>query len=77
MKFTGGRKLFTGGKDAGNSGTLSFTMVETHRSAVTLAVVLVVIFSTVITCLVFVPWQQTVHGVGVVTIFSPMKPLYI
>lgn len=73
MKFTGGRKLFTGGKDAGNSGTLSFTMVETHRSAVTLAVVLVVIFSTVITCLVFVPWQQTVHGVGVVTIFSPMK----
>ncbi len=73
MKFIGRRKLFSVGKDAGNSGTLSFRLVETHRSAVILAVILVVMLLTVITCLVFVPWQQSVHGIGMVSIFSPMN----
>jgi multidrug efflux pump subunit AcrA (membrane-fusion protein) len=72
-RIIGEKELFTIGEDAAISSFLSFRMVETHRSAMTLAVILVVILLTVIACLVFVPWQQTVHGRGAVSIFSPMQ----
>lgn len=73
MRFMDEKELYTSGKNAANSRFLSFRMVETHRSTATLAVVLVAILLTIIVCLVFVPWQQTVHGRGAVSIFSPMQ----
>lgn len=72
-RFLVQKELSSNSKDSANSGSFSFRMVESHRSAAILAVVLVVMFLTVITCLVFVPWQQSVHGIGTVTIFSPMN----
>jgi multidrug resistance efflux pump len=51
----------------------SLGMVQTVKSAQPLAVMLVVIFVAVILALVFVPWQQTITGIGKVSVFSPMS----
>ncbi len=51
----------------------SFQRLESPKSFRTLATILLVFLITVILCLIFVPWQQTIIGTGRVTVFSPMQ----
>ncbi|MBX2860542.1 MAG: HlyD family secretion protein [Vampirovibrio sp.] len=54
-------------------GMKSMKMVESPNTFVPLAIMLTALFVTIILCLIFVPWQQSVPGHGQITIFSPME----
>jgi membrane fusion protein, adhesin transport system len=52
---------------------LAFRTLKTPKAVVQTAVWLVILFFVVFVALGFVPWQQTVNGVGEVTVLSPMS----
>ncbi len=49
----------------------SLRMVDSSTSIVSFGKVLAVLLITVLICLIYVPWQQSIHGEGKVTLLSP------
>lgn len=50
----------------------SLSLLVCNRPVRTFAYYMLGVFVAVVFCLIFVPWQQTVTGVGRLTVFSPM-----
>lgn len=50
-----------------------FQMVSTGKSAALIALLLWLMVVVVTACAMFVPWQQSISGIGQVMIFSPME----
>lgn len=61
------------GEDNYSFSAESMDMTKTPKSRLILSRILIFILVAVVLCLIFVPWQQSITGVGKVTVFSPME----
>lgn len=58
--------------EAGGISVRSMELITSSHAMRPLAIALVLLLATIVVCLIYVPWQQSVTGYGRMIIFSPM-----